>query len=384
MALIDKALSIADVRELARKRLPSSIFGYVDGASEDKSSLHGNRAAFSKWSFLTHPLVNVSIRTLSVQIFDEHYSLPIGISPMGVSALCGFEGDLSLARAAKQMSAPFVLSAASTIPVERVIEENPRTWYQAYIPADFAVIEPLLNRLKRSNVQVLVVTVDVQVASTRENELRNGFTIPLRPNLKLLMGGLMRPRWLLGTFFKTLALKGIPRFENFTADRGGPIIKVAKGNHRAGRDAMSWDDIAKIRKLWGGKLVVKGILRPEDALKAEQVGADGVIISNHGGRQLDGAVAPLEMLPEIVKAVPKMTVMMDGGIRRGTDVLKAYALGAKFVFIGRPAMYGLSAGGEAGVHKVLELLKSEIDVDLALLGCPGISVLDRSYLKRVE
>lgn len=384
MAAIDRALSIEDLRRLAKNRLPASIFGYVDGASEDRVSLKENRSAFSRWGFLTHPLVNVSKRDITIEIFGEQYQSPVGISPMGVSALCGYEGDLSLAKAAKQVSAPFILSAASTVPVERVLKENPLTWYQAYIPADFSVIDPLLNRLKNANVKVLVITVDVQVASVRENELRNGFTIPLRPSFQLILGGLLRPYWLINTLFKTLLFKGVPRFENYTAERGGPIIKVAKGNHRAGRDAMTWADIARIRNAWAGTLIIKGILRPEDALKAEEVGADGIIVSNHGGRQLDGAIAPLDALLEIVKAVPKMTVMMDGGIRRGTDILKAYALGAKCVFVGRPVMYGLSAGGEAGVLKALSLLKSEVDVDLALLGSPSIKTIDYSYIKRID
>lgn len=382
MVQLDQALSIDDLRLLAGKHLPASIFGYVDGASEDKSSLAANRTAFTKWSFLTHPLVNVSRRNLSISVFGEKYSVPFGISPMGVSGLCSYEGDLALAKAAKQMNAPFIISAASTTPLEKILDVNPFSWYQAYIPADFSVIDPLLDRLKQANVKVLVITVDVQVASARENELRHGFTIPLRPNLKLILGGLVKPRWLFGTFLKTLCLNGIPHFENFTAERGGPIIKVATGNHRAGRDAMTWEDILSIRQRWPHRLVIKGILRPEDAIKSQAVGADGIIVSNHGGRQLDGALATLDALPGIVNAVPSLIVMMDGGIRRGTDALKAYALGAKFVFAGRPAMYGLSAGGEAGVLRAFNILKSEIDVDLALLGCPDITTLDHSYILR--
>ncbi len=381
---ITDALSISDLRLLAKKRLPASIFGYIDGGSEDQTTVLANRHAFSKWAFLTHPLVNVSQRDLSVEIFGERFKLPFGISPMGVSSLCEFEGDLALANAAKRVGSPFILSAASTVPLERVMTLYPNTWYQAYIPANFDVITPLLARLEHAKVKVLVITVDVQLASTRENELRNGFSLPLRPNLKLLIGGILRPRWVMNVFLRTLLLKGIPHFENFTAERGGPIVNVVKGDHRLGRAAMTWDEVVKIRKAWPGKLVLKGLLRPEDALQAEKIGVDGIIVSNHGGRQLDGAVASLDALPEIIESAPNLTVMLDGGIRRGTDVLKALALGAKCVFIGRPAMYGLGAGGEKGVLRALNIIKGEVDVDLALLGCPHSKSLNSSYITPVH
>jgi L-lactate dehydrogenase (cytochrome) len=374
------ALSIADLAEAARRRLPPSIHGYVSGGSEDHASLEANRTAFRRWRFRPRPLVDVSRRSLSAEVFGKRYASPLGIAPMGVSGLCCFDGDVALARAAAAAGVPSILSAASTIPLERVMREAPGTWYQAYLPARQEVIAPLLERLKAADVEVLVVTVDVQIASVRENELRNGFSIPLRFTPRLMAGGLMRPRWMVETFARTLLHQGIPHFENFTASRGGRIITAAQGDHRAGRAAMTWDTIAWIRERWPGRLVIKGILRAEDALRAQQVSCDGVIVSNHGGRQLDGAVAPLDALPAIVAAAPGLTVMLDGGVRRGTDVLKALALGARCVFVGRPAMYGLAVGGEAGAARALELLRREIDVDLALLGCPDVAGLNPDYL----
>ena len=376
---VDRALSLADLADAARRRLPPSIYGYVNGGSEDQSSLIGNRRAFDRWRFLTHPLVDVSQRSQMVEIFGTAYASPVGISPMGVSGLCCFDGDVALAKAAASAGVPSVLSAASTVPLERVMREAPGTWYQAYVPAQHDVIAPLIERLKAAGVGVLVITVDVQIASTRENELRNGFSIPLRPSPRLVAGALMRPRWLIETFARTLR-HGVPHFENFTAGSGGRIISAVKGDHRAGRAAMTWDDIRWIRDRWPGRLVVKGILRPEDAAAAQQTGADGIFVSNHGGRQLDGAVAPLDVLPAIVAAAPKLTVLLDGGVRRGTDVLKALALGARAVFIGRPAMYGLAVAGEAGAARALALLRREIDVDLALLGCPDVRLLSLDYL----
>jgi L-lactate dehydrogenase (cytochrome) len=376
----DRALSIADLAEAARRRLPASIHGYVSGGSEDECALADNRAAFRRWRFLPRPLVDVSRRSQAVELFGRRWASPLGIAPMGVSGLCCFDGDVALARAAAQAQLPSILSAASTVPLERVLREAPGTWVQAYLPASREVIAPYLDRLGAAGAEVLVVTVDVQIASTREMELRNGFSIPLRFTPRLMAGGLMRPRWMVETFARTLLRHGIPHFENFTATRGGRIITAAKGDHRAGRAAMSWQEIAWMREQWPGRLVLKGILRAEDARRAQQLGCDGVIVSNHGGRQLDGAIASLDALPAIVAAAPGLTILLDGGIRRGTDVLKALALGAQAVFVGRPAMYGLAVGGEAGAAHALQLLRREIDVDLALLGCPDVALLNPDFL----
>ncbi|HWH82381.1 MAG TPA: alpha-hydroxy acid oxidase [Burkholderiaceae bacterium] len=376
----ERFLSIADLARAARWRLPSGIHGYVSGGSEDERSVAANRRAFERWQFLPQPLVDVSRRTQSVELFGRRYASPVGIAPMGVSGLCCFDGDVELACAAAQMEVPSVLSAASTVPLERVLREAPGTWVQAYLPARTEVIAPLLERLQAAAVPVLVVTVDVPIAATRENEWRNGFSIPLRLTPRLMASGLARPRWLIETFVRTLLKQGVPHFENFTATRGGPVITAAKGDHRAGRAAMTWKEIAWIREHWTGRLVIKGILRPEDARSAERIGCDGIIVSNHGGRQLDGAVAPLDALPPIADAVQRLVVMLDSGVRRGTDVLKALALGARMVFVGRPAMYGLAVGGRAGAAHALRILQREIDVDLALLGCRDLRSLGRQHV----
>jgi L-lactate dehydrogenase (cytochrome) len=376
------ALSIQDLEAAARRRLPASIFGYVSGGSEDLATVRANRAAFDAWRFVPRPLVNVTQRSQGVQLFGRRYESPVGIAPMGVAALCHFDGDVALARAAHEAGQPYVLSAASTTPLERVARANPDTWYQAYLPANTEVIGPLLDRVAAAGIGVLVVTVDVQIAAMRENELRNGFTIPLRPNATLIAGGLMRPRWLFGNFMRTLLTQGVPHFENFTATRGGPIIRAAPGDHRAGRAAMTWDEIRWIRDRWKGALLIKGLLRASDAVMAQRVGADGVVVSNHGGRQLDGTVASLDALPAMAAAAPGLTLLLDSGIRRGTDVLKALALGATATLVGRPAMYGLAAAGQAGAAQALALLRREIDIDMALLGCADIANLSPADLCR--
>ena len=380
MTNLKKLLSIADLRKVARKVLPQSIFAYVDGGSGDQRSLVGNIESFQKWRFLTKSLINTSKRNQSVTIFGVQYTSPFGISPMGFAGLCSFDGDRALAEAASEAGIPGVLSAASTTPLESVLQSAPNTWYQAYIPANLEVIGPLLERLKKANIKVLVVTVDVPVQSVRESELRNDFKVPFRLTLRLIMTGLTKPQWMIKTFLRTLLTQGIPHFENFTASRGGPILDGVPADRRIGRTALTWEEIGWIRKNWEGSLVIKGILRPEDAALAQEIGVDGVIVSNHGGRQLDGAIDSLSALPGIVKAAPHLVVMMDGGVRRGTDVLKALSLGAKMVFIGRPAMYGLAAGGKHGVTFAIHLIATEIDTNLALLGCPDVNLLDDTYV----
>ncbi|MFC3339764.1 alpha-hydroxy acid oxidase [Paracandidimonas soli] len=384
MSRLDKVLSIEDLRRMARSRLPVGIFGYVDGAAEDQQSKAANRRAFERWAFLPHILTNVAQRNLSRSLFGKEYAMPVGISPMGASGLCWFEGDLAMAAAAREAGVPAVLSAASSIPLEEVAAVNPDIWYQAYLPADPQVILPLFARVERAGIEVMVVTVDVPIASTRENELRNGFSLPLRPSLQLAWSGLVRPRWLAGNFAQTLMRRGVPHFENFTAQRGGPIISAPRKDHRSGRAAMSWDEIRLMRDHWKGKLVIKGVLRPEDARLAAGIGADGIVVSNHGGRQLDGACATLDALPGIAAAAGGMAVMIDSGFRRGTDVLKALCLGADFVFVGRPALYGLAAGGQAGAAKALEVLRQELDVNMALLGAADIAHLDQAYIMRAD
>jgi L-lactate dehydrogenase (cytochrome) len=373
-------LSLEDFEGAARRRLPWSVFGFVAGGAEDARSLRANREAYADYALRPRVLVDVSARSQAITLFGRPYASPFGIPPMGASALCWFEADLVLARAANAANVPFILSAPSAVPLERVIREAPGAWYQAYLPARREQTERLLERVGGAGYEVLVVTLDVPVGANRENNLRNGFNMPLRLNAKLALDGLLHPRWLIGTLATTLLRSGIPRFENFGPERGGWIISTPPGGQHAGRAALSWSDIAWIRGAWKGKLVLKGILHPEDARRAAAEGMDGIIVSNHGGRQLDGAVAPLRALPSIVAVAGRTEVMMDGGIRRGTDVLRALALGARAVFAGRPMLYGAAVAGEQGVRRAIAILQEEIDRDLALLGCTDIASVTRDLV----
>jgi L-lactate dehydrogenase (cytochrome) len=371
-------LALDDFEAPARRYIPRPIFGYVSGGAETNASMRGNRAAFDDFAFVPKALVDVSVRTQKTALFGRTYDAPFGIAPMGGTAMAAYQGDLVLARAAAQANIPMVLSGASLTPLERVREEGPTAWFQAYLPGETDAITGLVERVARAGYDTLCLTVDVAVAANRENNVRSGFHTPLRPSLRLAWDGITRPRWLLGMLGRTLLLHGMPYFENM-----GPRAPLLTSTGVRGwrvRDQLSWNHVELMRRLWKGRLILKGILAKEDARIARESGVDGIIVSNHGGRQLDGAVAPLRVLPGIVAQAGEMTVMMDSGIRRGTDVLKALALGAQFVFVGRPFLYAAAIAGEAGVRHAIKLLWEEIDRDMALLGITTLTDMRQERL----
>ena len=359
-------LALDDFEEAARRYLPRPIFGYVSGGVETNASLRGNRAVWDEIAFVPRMLVDTSGRALTTTLFGRTYDAPFGIAPMGGTAMAAYQGDLVLARAAAAANIPMILSGASLTPLERAREAGPAAWFQAYLPGETGPITQLVERVARAGYDTLVLTVDVQVAANRENNVRSGFDTPLRPSLRLAWDGIIRPRWLVGMFLRTLLLHGMPHFENMGPRV--PLLSRTGERQRGRRDRLSWQHVELIRRLWKGRLVLKGVLDRNDARLARESGVDGVMVSNHGGRQLDGAVTPLRVLPGIVEQARGMTVILDSGIRRGTDVLKALALGANFVFIGRPFLYAAAIAGGAGVHHAIRLLREEIDRDMALLG----------------
>ncbi|GAA0764731.1 alpha-hydroxy-acid oxidizing protein [Ideonella azotifigens] len=380
--LARRFLSLDDFEPAAQRRLPRPLFGYVAGATETNASLQGNREAFAQWQFVPRVLVNVSAREQSVELFGRRYEAPFGIAPMGISALTAYRGDIVQARAAAQAGVPMVLSSSALIRMEDVLAEAPGTWFQAYLARDLDAGLALVDRVAKAGVDVLVITVDSAVVPNRENNARNGFKTPLRPDLRLLWDGLTHPRWALGTFLRTLVRHGMPHFENVEAGRGAPLVAKDVTRDFSGREHLDWDALKLMRQRWRGALVLKGICHPQDARRARELGVDGVIVSNHGGRQLDGTVSPLRVLPAVAEAAGSMTVMADSGFRRGTDVLKALALGAKSVFIGRPMNHAAAIGGEAGVAHAIALLKSEIRADMGLLGVNHLAEIGPELLSR--
>jgi len=373
-------LCLDDFEPAARKRLPRPIFGYIAGAVETNMSLRDNRAAFAEYGFLPRMLIDVSQRSQQTTLFGRTYAAPFGIAPMGITALSAYRGDLVLAQAAAAANVLMVMSGSSLIRLEDVAKIGNAIWFQAYLPGDVPRITALIERVARSAFDTLVITVDSQVAGNRENNIRTGFSTPLRPTLRLAWDGMVRPRWLAGTFLRTLLTHGMPHFENNDATRGPPIVSPNVMRDYSDRGNLSWKHFELIRRLWKGRLVIKGILHREDARLAREAGAEGIIVSNHGGRQLDGAVSALRVLPDIVAACPDIPIMLDGGVRRGTDVLKALALGAKFVFVGRPFGYAAAVGGEAGVSHAIGLLFQEIQRDMAMLGVTRLDDLDSRQL----
>ena len=379
-ARLGHVLCLDDFEAAARRHLPAPVFAYVSGGVERNHSLRGNARAFEQYGFVTRVLVDTSKRSTETTLFGQRWSAPFGIAPMGICALSAYRGDLVLTQAAARENVPMIMSGSSLIRLEEIVQANPQAWFQAYLPGAEAEIVALIERVKVAGYATLVVTLDASIAANRENNVRAGFSTPLRPSARLAWEGFTHPRWLFGTFVKTIVRHGMPHFENNHARRGAPILSANVLRDFSDRGHLSWAHIRLIRRMWPGKLVVKGILDVRDARLALDNGADGIIVSNHGGRQLDGTVSPLRVLPGIVKACSEVPVMVDSGFRRGTDVLKALALGAKFVFVGRPFNYAAAVAGEPGVRKGISLLREEVSRNMAMLGVTSLSDVGAGFL----
>lgn len=375
-------LSLDDLEAAARRHLPRPLFGYIVGGTEDNAACADNRAVFREYGFVPRVLTDVSRRSQATRLFGMDYATPFGIAPMGISALMAYRGDLVLARAAAEAGIPMIMSGSSLIRLEEVAEAAPDSWFQAYLPGEPQRIRALVERVEQAGFDTLLLTVDTAVLASRENNVRTGFSTPLKPSLRLAYDGAIRPNWLMNTFARTLLRHGMPHFENSYAERGAPIVAQNITRDLGLRDHLNWEHLKQIREQWKGRLIVKGILSPQDARIAREQEVDGIIVSNHGGRQLDGAISGLRKLPEIVSESGDMPVMFDGGIRRGTDVLKAIALGADFVFVGRPFLYAAAIGGQAGVQHAINLLATEIDQDMGLMGINSLEEMEPDLLYR--
>ena len=381
---MDRIYSLHDFERPARRKLPRQLFSYIYNGADEERTLKDNRNAFDRYAFVPRLLKDVSARDQKIELFGREYASPFGIAPVGLSAMWCYRGDIVLAQAAQENGIPAIMSGASLIPMEAVAQAAPDTWFQAYMPGDPSRVEALIARIANAGFRTLVVTVDLPVQVNPENFLRNGFTTPLRPSLRLAWDGVSHPRWLLGTFFRTLARHGMPHFENWRAERGAPILSATVQRDFQARDHLNWSHLKRVRELWKGNMLIKGILSAQDAAIAMEMGVDGLIVSNHGGRQIDSAISPLEVLPEIVKVAGSAPVLMDSGVRRGTDVLKALALGARCVLLGRSFNYAATVGGKDGVNHAIQILRSEIQRNMALLGINRLDELDASLVRKLE
>lgn len=368
-----RAVSIDDLRRLARRRVPRVAFDYMDGGAESESGLARNRAAFDRLRLVPRYLVDVSSRDISTELFGRRWAMPFGVAPTGLASLIWPGADFMLARAAAAADVPYILSTAATASLEDVAKAAPgHGWFQLYAGRDQDIVDDLVRRAHAAGYPVLVVTVDIPVPGKRDRDLRNGLTLPLRVSARQVADVLRRPAWLLAS-----ARAGAPRFRNIE-----PYVKAARATSLAEAMALQtsgnfdWGRLKRVRAAWPGKMVVKGLMAPDDVKRAADEGADGVILSNHGGRQLDAGPAPIELLPQALAAVQgRIPIMLDSGIRRGGDVLRALALGAAFCFVARATLYGVAAGGEAGAARALAILRDEVDRTLGQLGCRALREL---------
>jgi L-lactate dehydrogenase (cytochrome) len=376
------AINIAELRDAARRHLPKTIFEFVDGASQDEISLRSNRADFERYAFRTRVLTDVSNRDLSTTILGAPAAFPLVLAPTGLAGIVRRRGELAASRAANAAGVPYCLSTMSTCTVEQIAEASDVTrWFQLYVLRDRGLTKAFIERAKASGCKALVLTVDTKVQGPRERDMRNGFTVPPRFTLGTMADFAMHWRWLLD-----VGLGPKVTFRNFegtgvNANDAMTITQFIAGQYDL---SVSYKDLEWFKSLWGGPVAVKGILTGEDARAAVDHGADGIIVSNHGGRQLDGAISAIRALPEVVDAVgDRAEVILDGGVRRGADIVKALCLGARACMIGRPWLYGLAVDGEAGVARAIEILRHEFDLAITLLGYTRPSELRKECLVEV-
>ncbi len=384
MTKLQDAVSIDDLALLAKRRLPGVIFDFMDGGAEDERTLRANRAGFDRYRLRPRVLTGKGQRDLGITLFGNKLSAPFMIGPTGLNGIHWPDGDMQLARAASKAGVGFALSTASNNSIEQVAADSPGVnFFQLYPWGDRALCARLAERAATAGYKAMIITVDSLVGGKRERDLRNHFAHEIRLTPRVVLDGLMHPRWLTSTWLA----RGMPRFENVAefAKPGANAHDLAEFTRSQRNPKLSWEDIRWMRTQWQGPLLVKGILTAEDALCAKQAGAEGVVVSNHGGRALDSAPATIEALPEIVAAVgDSMQVLVDGGFRRGSDIAKALALGADAVLLGRATLYGLAAGGEPGVARALAILRDELERVFALTGCGSVADLTPRHVAVVE
>lgn len=379
MPVLNRIASIDDLRRLARRRLPRFAFDFIAGGAEDERNQKENRRAFQDFKMTPRYLVDVSSPNTEVSLWNVTYSAPIGIAPMGFLNMAWPGADAMAAGLAADVRIPHVISSASSTPLEELVEiADGMAWFQIYIATDTELTDALVDRARMAGCEVLVVTVDVAQSGKRDRDIRNGLEIPFRITPKIGLDLALHPSWSLGTL-----RAGAPGFANFSAFGGDTVgtKSLAEIQRSLISNTVTWDDLKRLRDRWKGRLAVKGIMHPQDARKAAELGCDAVQVSNHGGRQADFAPAAISALPEIASSIsPGTKVFVDGGIRRGSDIVRSKALGASFAFAGRPFAYGAAACGTPGIQKAFQLLQLELSRALGQMGCPDIEDVDATVL----
>ena len=371
---------IEDLRVIAKRRVPRMFYDYADSGSWTESTYRSNETAFQKIKFRQRVAVNMENRSLETTMIGENVTMPVALAPTGLTGMQHADGEILAARAAEKFGVPFTLSTMSICSIEDVAEHTSRPfWFQLYVMKDKPFVEKLINRAKAARCSALVITLDLQILGQRHKDIKNGLSSPPKPTLTNLINLATKPYWcwhMLHTKRRT--------FGNIVGHASGvsDTSSLSAWTSQQFDPALSWDDVAWIKDKWGGKIIIKGIMEPEDAHLAVKSGADALIVSNHGGRQLDGALPSIEALPAIVDTVGKdnIEIYLDSGVRSGQDVIRSVAMGARGVFIGRPFLYGLGAMGEAGVTKALEVIRNEADLTMAFCGLRNIKDVNKSIL----
>ena len=371
---------IEDLRVIAKRRVPRMFYDYADSGSWTESTYRSNETAFQKIKFRQRVAVNMENRSLENTMIGENVTMPVALAPTGLTGMQHADGEILAARAAEKFGVPFTLSTMSICSIEDVAEHTSRPfWFQLYVMKDKGFVERLINRAKAAKCSALVITLDLQILGQRHKDIKNGLSSPPKPTLTNLINLATKPYWcwhMLHTKRRT--------FGNIVGHASGvsDTSSLSAWTSQQFDPALSWDDVAWIKDKWGGKIIIKGIMEPEDAHLAVKSGADALIVSNHGGRQLDGALPSIEALPAIVDAVGKdnIEIYLDSGVRSGQDVIRSAAMGARGVFIGRPFLYGLGAMGETGVTKALEVIRNEADLTMAFCGLRNIKDVNKSIL----
>lgn len=369
--VLQKALNIEDVRRLARRRLPRGMFEFIDRGTEDEVGLRHARCLLDGVKLRPRVLVDVSDRSPEVSYFDRQRPLPIVVAPTGLAGLMWYQGEVELARAAATAGIPFCVSTQSITSVEEIADKaGGELWFQLYVLKDRSITNTFLDQARAAGVETLILTVDTAVSPKREYNTRNGFGIPFQPNLRGIADIAFHPCWLATVLGRYALHGGMPTFAHYPPEFRGKITRRSIEPRLRLADDVTWEELRELRRKWQGRLIVKGILREDDALRALGCGVDAIVVSSHGSRNLDGAVQPVNVLPRIADAVnDRMVIFADGSVRRGADVVKLLSLGARAVFVGRSILFGTAAGGQRGAERVMEILRDEIDRTMAFVGC---------------
>ncbi|GBQ29676.1 alpha-hydroxy-acid oxidizing protein [Gluconacetobacter azotocaptans] len=363
-------LNYDDYRARAKSVLPRGLFEYIDRGTEDENALRYLRQSFDRVMLMPSVLAGAPVVDLSTPLFGHTSALPIAIAPTALAGMVWHDGETELARAAARCGIPFCVATQSITTIERIRAGAPDAdlWFQLYVWNDVSLSYALIRRAGASGVRTLVVTADTPVPLNREYNARNGFTVPFRCSVPGMLDLARHPRWVARVLLPLLATSGVPRYGHYPSGLEGNVMRASASAVGLKR-SLDWQDIAELRKRWDGELIVKGIVNVDDARRAAQLGVDGLVVSVHGGRNLDPQPGPIDVLPRIAEAVGgRMTIMADSGVRRGTDILKYLALGARMVLVGRAGLYGLASGGETGAVAMIGMLRNEMETAMALLG----------------